>query len=117
MTFSKDHELPLDVLSVQEMESSPSGRYRLTEAQYEAVRMDCEQGYYKVPQETDLHDLADALGVSHQALSERLRRGINALVTNALLFDQLAHTATGSPVMNDAADEQAPREQVISETP
>ena len=106
MASCEDHGLTLDIVSIHEMEFGPTGRYGLTEAQYEAMTMACEQGHYKVPQEVTLHDLADSLDISHQSLSERLRRGINALVTDTLLLDQLAHTATGSPVMNDAADEQ-----------
>ncbi len=31
-------------------------------------------GYYEVPRKTDLKELAEELGISHQALSERLRR-------------------------------------------
>lgn len=31
-------------------------------------------GYYEVPRETDLKELAGRLGITHQALSERLRR-------------------------------------------
>ncbi len=94
MAFCEDHGLTLDIVSIHEMESDPSGRYGLTEAQYEAVTTACEQGYYKVPREASLDDLADSLGVSHQALSERLRRGIDALVTDTLLLDRLAHTTT-----------------------
>ena len=87
MAFCENHGLPLDILSIQKMESGPSGRYGLTKAQYEAVTTACEQGYYKVPQEADLHDLAESLNISHQALSERLHRGIDRLVTDTLLLN------------------------------
>ena len=87
MAFCEDHGLTLDVLSIHEMDSDPSGRYGLTKAQYEALTTACEQGYYKVPQEATLDDLADSLDISHQSLSERLRRGINALVTQTLLLE------------------------------
>ncbi len=43
-----------------------------------------EHGYYDVPREASLTDLAERLDVSHQALSERLRRGHGNLVKHAL---------------------------------
>ena len=105
MAFCENHGLPLDILSIQKMESGPASRYGLTEAQYEAVTTACEQGYYKIPQRADLDDLADSLNISHQALSERLHRGIDTLVTDTLLLGRLAHTADEPTVTNDTADE------------
>lgn len=46
----------------------------LTDKQFELLRMATERGYFSVPRETNLGDLADTLGISHQAASERLRR-------------------------------------------
>jgi predicted DNA binding protein len=36
-------------------------------------------GYYEVPRRVELEDLAEVLGVSRQAVSERLRRATGAL--------------------------------------
>lgn len=41
-------------------------------------------GYYEVPRETDLKELADGLGITHQALSERLRRAHRQTASLAL---------------------------------
>lgn len=60
------------------------GRDGLTEGQYETILTAFERGYYDVPREATLADLADELDVSHQALSERLRRGHATLVERAL---------------------------------
>ncbi len=43
-----------------------------------------EMGYYDVPRGISLSELADELGVSHQALSERLRRGHGRLIDRTL---------------------------------
>ena len=85
--FCEGHGPPLDILSVHEMVGDPSGRYGLTEAQYEALMLAYERGYYKVPQEASLGDIADRLNISHQSLSERLRRGNKVLITDTLLVD------------------------------
>ncbi|WP_254546260.1 helix-turn-helix domain-containing protein [Halomarina pelagica] len=60
----------------------------LTEEQREALRAACELGYFDVPRRISLSDLADELDVSHQALSERLRRGHEVLVREVLFFDE-----------------------------
>lgn len=61
------------------------GLFGLTEQQYECLVRALETGYYEVPRETSARDLADDLSVSHQAISERLRRGHRNLVSNALV--------------------------------
>ncbi len=84
--FCESRGLTFDVRSVREMEGEPSGRHGLTEAQYEALVAAAEGGYFAVPREVELGALADDIGVSHQALSERIRRGVEALVVDTLLI-------------------------------
>jgi predicted DNA binding protein len=56
----------------------------LTSAQREALRVAADRGYFKVPREVTLRELADHFGVSEQAVSQRLRRGLDTLVVGAL---------------------------------
>jgi len=81
----EDHGLTFDVRSIREMEGGASGRYGLTDGQYQALTIACRRGYFSIPRECDLDDLANEMDISHQALSERLRRGIESLVRDALL--------------------------------
>lgn len=57
---------------------------KITPEQREALVLAAARGYFDVPRETTLADLADELDITHQSLSERLRRGEKALVTNTL---------------------------------
>lgn len=57
----------------------------LTDKQRELLRMATERGYFAVPREANLGDLADALDISHQAASERLRRA--QAIVNRRIFD------------------------------
>lgn len=59
--------------------------YGLTKAQRDALVRAVEGGYYSIPRETSTQDLADALDISDQAVTERLRRGIETLVSNTLI--------------------------------
>ena len=88
--FCESHGLTFDVLHVREMDGEPSGRFGLTQEQYVALTNACEQGYYSVPRGTDLDELAKELNISHQALSERLRRGTEVLIEEALLVGPLS---------------------------
>lgn len=57
----------------------------LTDLQKEALRTAFETGYFEVPRDGTLVDLADELGVSDSAVSQRLRRGIASLVESTVV--------------------------------
>lgn len=82
-TFCTDHELDfeLDRLYDTDPERGPS-QDRLTTCQRETLRLAHERGYFEIPREATLADLADELDISNQAASERLRRGCARLVAN-----------------------------------
>jgi len=56
----------------------------LTPAQREILSRAVEVGYFDIPRETTLRGLGDDVGVSGQAASERLRRGMETLVRETL---------------------------------
>ncbi|SFS56023.1 helix-turn-helix domain-containing protein [Halostagnicola kamekurae] len=56
-------------------------RYGLTTQQYHTLLAAVERGYFEIPRKITMQELSDELGVSHQALSEQLRRAYRALVT------------------------------------
>lgn len=58
----------------------------LTPAQRDALVVAFDAGYFEVPRDASQTAVAEALGISEQALSERLRRGTAALI-NATLRD------------------------------
>lgn len=56
----------------------------LTMVQHDTLLNALEHGYFDVPREITLVDLADEKGVSDSAVSQRLRRGIKTLVAATL---------------------------------
>lgn len=58
--------------------------YGLTEPQREILLLAAKTGYFQIPRDITLADLAARLGLSSQAASERLRRGMRTLVRNVL---------------------------------
>jgi hypothetical protein len=83
--FCDANDLSFDIRKVHEMDTEPAGQYGITEGQYEALRATCEGGYFRVPRETDLDAIGEELDLSHQAVSERIRRGMDQLVSETLL--------------------------------
>lgn len=62
--------------------------FGLTPIQRETLLLAVEKGYYDIPRGCSTVELGDALGISDQAVTERLRRAIVTLVTNTLHEDQ-----------------------------
>ena len=56
----------------------------LTDEQREALQTALEEGYFTVPREVTLVELADQLGISDSAVSQRIRRGLRKLLTTNL---------------------------------
>ena len=59
-------------------------QYDVTDPQREVLELAVEKGYFTVPRESSLADLADELDVSSQAVSERLRRGLDSVVAQSV---------------------------------
>jgi predicted DNA binding protein len=77
----------IDVRKIYPLEEGREDRFGLTDEQREALTLAFNHGYYGIPRGTMAAEFAEALGISHQALSERLRRAHGSLVENALLLD------------------------------
>lgn len=78
-------EVELERLVDDELRAGPS--YGLTDRQREVLRAALEAGYFEVPRENTLPELAARLGVSDSTVSESLRRGLGSLVRNTVGTD------------------------------
>jgi predicted DNA binding protein len=87
--YGEEHDIPLKIEQIYRLDQSPRrGQYGLTKEQYETLIAALEKGYYDIPRGISGTDLAADLGISHQALSERLRRAYTNLLTNALVVGE-----------------------------
>lgn len=91
-SFREDLEgarLPVEVLKVYNPTKPDAGPwYGLTPTQREALVLAVESGYYDIPRTCTTVELAEKLGISDQAVTERLRRAIVNLVDNSLLVSE-----------------------------
>ena len=71
-------------VSVQTGSTEAETRVRLTPGQHEAIVTAVEAGYFDIPRETTLDELATEFDVSPQALSQRIRRATNEILRDVL---------------------------------
>ncbi|WP_411964770.1 helix-turn-helix domain-containing protein [Haloferax sp. YSMS24] len=81
-----DRRIDIDVRRVERsrLDERQLPDYGLSEKQRRALQLAFERGYFETPKEASLADVADEIGISEQALSQRLRRGLNGLVETVI---------------------------------
>ncbi|ELY65694.1 helix-turn-helix domain-containing protein [Natrinema versiforme] len=90
-TRCEDAQISLEVRRVYNPTKPDAGPwYGLTELQREAIMLAVEMGYYDIPRGCTTKDLAGELGISDQAVTERLRRAIASLVSHTLVHSESA---------------------------
>jgi predicted DNA binding protein len=77
-------DVQLDTMRVYTTDEGADPDFGLTAAQLDALVTAVETGYFRVPREISTVDLGALLGISGQAVSERIRRGVETLTRNAL---------------------------------
>jgi predicted DNA binding protein len=87
-SYAEANSFSLSLTALYEMDNEREGRFGLSNAQHEVLSLATRRGYYDVPRETTLEELADELGVSAQSLSERLRRAQKNLNTNTVIIGE-----------------------------
>ncbi|WP_117591052.1 helix-turn-helix domain-containing protein [Haloprofundus halophilus] len=82
----------------EERETASVDEYGLTDEQRETLLAAVSSGYLEIPREQSLSELADELGISGNAASERFRRAVKTLVENALSpVDERKRASDGRP--------------------
>lgn len=83
------HDIPIDVKRLYNPTKPDAGRwYGLSPEQRTSLTRAVETGYYSIPRGASTNELADEFGITDQAVTERLRRGIRNLVSNTLLLSE-----------------------------
>lgn len=83
--YCKGNGVHFDVQRIYRLDEGRQGRFGLTDKQQDTLAEAFEHGYYEIPRETTAKELGTELNISHQALSELLRRGHKNLVKNTII--------------------------------
>lgn len=80
----RERDLPFRLLGIHDEDDAGEHGYGVTPRQREVLLHALDAGYFRVPRQTTLVEMAAELDVSDQALSACIRRGQGNLVRNAL---------------------------------
>ena len=73
----------------RERQSNVSSRAdELSDTRHEALRIAFENGYYEVPREGTLTDIAEELDIPSSEVSERLRHGVRDVLRDSEIVDE-----------------------------
>lgn len=81
----RDRGISNTVERIQDVEQPADNPFGLTDKQQEAVELAFTEGYFEVPSETNLTDMAEQLGITRQSFRRRLNRGLSNLLQNTIL--------------------------------
>lgn len=85
-TNCRTHGVDIDIDRIYHASDTPVRRF-LTEEQLESLTVAYKHGYWDIPRGTTLMDLANTLGISDTAASERLRRAVRTLIEESDLIE------------------------------
>lgn len=84
-----DHDIPINVERLFNPTKPSAGPwFGLSPAQRTTLSRAVEAGYYSIPRQISTNELAAEIGITDQAVTERLRRGIQNLVSSTLLMPE-----------------------------
>lgn len=96
----EQYGLSFTIDTIRSLDTDRTSQSGLTSAQYKILTQACQEGYFAVPREIGLEELANKMNVSHQALSERLRRGHDTLIKETLIDTTSVPTTVSSPTLS-----------------
>ncbi|WP_442909433.1 helix-turn-helix domain-containing protein [Halovenus sp. HT40] len=86
-TYCREHDIPTELTELHTISPLNSDKeYDLTDAQKKVLVVAYSRGYFDSPRGANQDDLADELGITRQAVSSRLQRGIRRLVASTLII-------------------------------
>jgi predicted DNA binding protein len=92
-TYCRDNDISIELSELHAVSPLKSDReYDLTDGQREALVMAYSNGYFDSPRDAMQDDLAEELGITRQAVSSRLQRGMRRLVASTLITPSESET-------------------------
>lgn len=86
-TYCREHDIPIELRELHTISPLTSDQeYDLTDGQMKTLVVAYSRGYFDSPRGANQDDLADELGITRQAVSSRLQRGIRRLVASTLII-------------------------------
>lgn len=84
--YCEEQGFDFQLLRLYSLATPKMGEYNVSPKQREAFLTAYKMGYFEIPRECQLSDVAEQLGITTRSASERLRCGETNLLTNTLLI-------------------------------
>lgn len=85
-TYCDDHAIDFELIRLSALTEPKMEQFNVSEKQFRALTTALEMGFFNVPRDVTLDEVADELGITSRAASERLRRGHTNLLNNSLMI-------------------------------
>ena len=82
-----DRDIPIEVQRVWNPSDPQADAYGVSAKQGAALKLAFSEGYFDVPRETNLTDLAAHLDITRQSFSRRISRGLYNLLEHTIMTD------------------------------
>jgi len=82
--LDNDVQIQLDALYNPSLPASATEHGGLTEQQYDLIATAFDNGYFEIPRGVQLGEVADLIGISSNAASQRMRRGLSTIVARTI---------------------------------
>lgn len=83
--YCLENDIPFHLDRIYHADPENAASQTLTEPQRTAMELAYERGYFDSPRETTLAAIAEELGISRQAVADRLRRGHKRLIEETII--------------------------------
>ncbi len=81
----RELDIPITLTKLHALTPIESGtREALTDIQEETLVLAYDRGYFNSPRDVTMEELGDELGITHQAVASRLRRGIKQILGSTI---------------------------------
>lgn len=87
-THCRDNGVDFRIVRLFSLTEPKMGQFNVSAKQREVLLTGLRMGYFEIPRETTLGEVADAIGISPNSASERLRRAQTSLLNNTLTVGQ-----------------------------
>ncbi len=95
--YCRNHDLSIDLTQLHSVSPLDDGqKYNLTADQRAALELAYDRGYFESPRRATQEDVGDDLGITRQAVSALLQRGIRQLIASTLVTTQADQSPPGS---------------------
>lgn len=93
--YCGDNDIDFELIRLFELSEPKMGQFNVSEKQFRALVTALEMGFFNIPRDATLGEVAAELGITSRAASERLRRGHTNVLNNSIMIGRPSGIGVG----------------------